>query len=593
LTGGEEKAQAAAQLGYNALTSLVGEKGISSEEAAWLAQTARGRILIANDHDDAGRRANSLTAERLLDAGIPMERVFSADWGDRPKGFDLNNLLLDAGPDVDLFEILVPSGLHVAVTAPDGTQNASPPTGDATVSGDAVADLEDSLSEAGAAARFVALCRDRVVYDSGAGWRVWDGRRWTLDADGGAVRAFLQAVPGWYEAEGRALLRVDPQSKRGAAFLRWGENLRSKARVDAVLALARNLGLTRPADAFDSSQWLFNCMNGTIDLKSGRLQPHRREDFLTKISPVVFDPDARDARWEQFLLEAMGGDPEMVTFLQRCAGYALTGDTSEEKVFLLLGCGGSGKSTFLEALRSSLGDYAHVSPGETFLENRNQGGATPEIAALVGVRLVAASELPEGRRLNAALLKSLSGGEAVSARRLYHDPFTFTPRCKIVIAGNDAPHVSDQDSGFWRRCLRVPFEKTPTKPDPSLKAHLKDPSPLGVGSAVFSWALRGCLAWQRSGGLGVPEAVRVATNTYRQGENPVIGFLDDVCILESGAFCRAGDLRRGYESWCVEMGFRPVGPKPFADRLRAAGCSEARTYAEGRIWRGIRLKPAP
>jgi putative DNA primase/helicase len=447
-------------------------------------------------------------------------------------------------------------------------------------------------TDLGNAERFFDLHLGNVYFDRGlGGWRVYDGKRWVPDESA----AFLLAIDAarGIAREAAELYqngRDEAAQKRATSLFAWAMRSESRERLKAMLDIARHFpAMAMPASAFDADPWLFNVANGTINLKTGELRPHNPGDFITKISPVPFIRGLRDARWEQFLREAFDGDEASIRFAQRAFGYALTGSTVEEKLFFLLGLAGTGKSTLIDAGRAAAGDYAVVAEFETFLRKPGSGGARHDVADLAGARMVVAAEPDDGRTLSDGLIKSLTGGDAITARHLYKENFTFKPQFKLFLVANSSPRMSDSDTGLWRRVLRIPFENVPTRPDPTLKVWLQNPE--GGARAVLSWAVEGCLAWQREG-LGVSERITAATADLRLSFDPLADFFKERCIFEPGVWISASQLRRAYEGWARDRGTRDsflVSPNRFADRLKSAGCSNRRTM-NGKIWDGIRLQ---
>jgi putative DNA primase/helicase len=414
-------------------------------------------------------------------------------------------------------------------------------------------------------------------------WYVYDGRRWPTDRRG-AMMAFAKDIAR--DLYGEAFQIADEALRKKCA--EWALKSESTDKKKAALISAQSeKGIPILPEEFDRDAYLFNVLNGTIDLRNGELRAHRREDLITKLAPVAYDPDARSDLWQRFLNEATGADRELQEFLQRAVGYSLTGDVGEEKLFFVHGPGGSGKSTFLEAMKSVLGDYAKTADFECFVQ-RNAGGVRDDIAELAGRRFVVSIEVDEGRKLAEGLTKALTGGDTVRARFLYQQGFEFQPQFKLWLAANHAPKVKHDDSAMWRRILRIPFDNVVPKEkrDRSIKARLKDPRE--CGPAILAWAVEGCLRW-RDEGLGVPTTVEAATEQYRLDMDPLRDFLADCCVLHPTAWIPIGRLRKQYEDYCRDRGEkRLLTPNEFAAGLRARGCESKRRHA-GAGWIGIGL----
>ena len=244
-----------------------------------------------------------------------------------------------------------------------------------------------------------------------------------------------------------------------------------------IALLPSEPGISVPHDTFDRDPLLLNCLNGTIDLQTGELRPHNRADYITKICPVEYDPQAKCPRWELFVLEVMNSDAEMVAFIQRGVGYAVTGLTKEQIWFFLYGRGANGKGTFLDAIANVLGDHVVTAPPETFLES--QAHIRNDLARLKGARLVIAQE-PDGRgRFDPAVLKMFTGEDTITARFLHREFFEFQPEGKLFFCANNKPVVRDTSHGFWRRVRLVPFNAIfdGESRDPNLRETLKSEAP--------------------------------------------------------------------------------------------------------------------
>jgi putative DNA primase/helicase len=276
-------------------------------------------------------------------------------------------------------------------------------------------------------------------------------------------------------------------------------------------------GVAITHNALEVDPWRLTVMNGTLDLRTGEMGEHRREDLYTRFVPVEYDPVAECREWLVFLNRVLNGNEELIAFLQRAMGYSLTGSTGEQCLFFLHGSGANGKSTFLEILRALLGDYAVQADFATFLENRNDGPRN-DIARLFGARVVTSSEVGEGKKVNESLVKSLTGTDRVAARFLYAEAFEFLPTFKLWLAANHKPVIRGTDTAIWRRIRLVPFtvEIPEGERDPELPNRLRAELP-----GILAWAVQGCLLWLESG-LGVPDQVRAATDAYRR-ESDILG----------------------------------------------------------------------
>lgn len=445
---------------------------------------------------------------------------------------------------------------------------------------------------------------ERLVYHHGEGlrycrawgkWLVWDGRRWQVDATGEVERR-AKATVRRIDLEAAAIEGDDDESRAlRNALRRWATASESSAKIDAMIRLATSEpGIPVTPDELDADPWLLNCLNGTLDLRTGALRPHNPADMITKLAPVDYNPAARSTTWESFLADATGAD-ELARFLARAVGYSLTGDTGEEVLFFIHGPAAAGKSTFLEAIKDTLGDYGTTADFETLLWRPATGGPRNDIARLDGARLVCSIEVDEGKRLAEGLVKMLTGGDRITARFLFRESFEFTPTFKLWLAANHAPRVDADDEAMWRRILLVPFTRVVPKArrDPKLKARLRsDPA---ERAAILAWAVRGCLEWQCDG-LRPPLIVEAATQAYRAEMNPLSDFIADACLIDPQAWAPGDKLKAAYEAWALKNGETPVNARTYGKALRACGATSTtqRTNAGvTRGWKGIGLLTAP
>lgn len=433
----------------------------------------------------------------------------------------------------------------------------------------------------------------RFVRDWGK-WATYDGGRWSLDqgrclqlaADASCLQ-LEEAIRGLRAAAGS---EDEADRKRAKAAYDWACKSQSAPRLNAALTLAAvEPRVSVAAAQLDAGPMLFNVENCTIDLSTGQPRAHRREDLLTKIAPVRFDPSAKCPTWDAFLLRAMGGDRELVSFLQRWSGYALTGDVSEHALVFHYGSGGNGKSTFCGLRLRMLGDYGMPAP-RGLLFRRAVDVHPTELASLFGARLALVPETEDGQAFDEPKLKDLTGGDRISARRMNEDFWSFSPTHKLEICGNHKPVVRGTDVGIWRRQRLVPWNVAipPEEQDKHLGERL-----WAERSGILNWMVAGCLEWQRVG-LAPPKAVTEATEAYREESDPLGEFFALCCVFEAEARVARSHLRTAYEEHCTENGVkRPLDAKAFGRRLRELGCEDKSVKVQGRSvngWAGIRLR---
>ena len=359
---------------------------------------------------------------------------------------------------------------------------------------------------------------------------------------------------------------------------------KNMARIESALRAASTLaGLEWGKDVdLDADPYLLGCRNGVVDLRTGLLRPGKREERITKNCGIAFDANAECPQFMQFMSGIFGEDQELVDFVQRAFGYTLTGSTEEQKMFLLVGSGANGKSVLLESLRRVAGEYATATPFSTFEVRRSE--ATNDVAALQGIRFVTASESEERAGLNEARVKSITGGDVVSARFLYGEFFSFKPVCKVWLATNSLPRVRGTDAGIWRRLLVIPFDVSFLgREDPHLLQKLTAESP-----GILNWAIRGCLSWHQDG-LNPPRAVTERTESYRVDSDIVGQFIEQATEERDNARTPSQELYAAYRGWCEENGHKPISHTRFGKTLTERRTEKARS-AGGNVYIGIELK---
>jgi len=435
------------------------------------------------------------------------------------------------------------------------------------------------------------FCPQLKGKESRTGWLEYNGRRWVPD-ETGKMQQLVEETLLDYEVEEilRAKIFNASAASAGKRTMPWYLASQSAERRGAMEKLARSgKGIAVHINDFDRDSRLLNTPNGVLDLATGALLPHNRGQLLMRITGAPFDPSARDQKWERFLDEVTGGENELREFLQRILGYALGGDPVEERFPLFIGEGGSGKGTLLEPSKTAAGLYAVACPFETFLKSSSDSRIRNDLAALAGTRIVLASEAPDGAQFNIALLKNLTGRDTISARFLYGEYFEFRPKFVPIFSSNTAPHIPANDTGAWRRILRIPFDNVPRVVDRNLKSYLvHDP---GAQAAVLAWMVKGYSMWKEAG-LAIPKSIEDATTKYRTDEDSFAIFIEDQCELEPGAFTGSKAIREAYVAWCrIVGGCKPMSFQSMSDQLTAKGFTGGRPSSGGnreRGWIGIK-----
>jgi putative DNA primase/helicase len=444
--------------------------------------------------------------------------------------------------------------------------NGMPSTGPAA--------LNDSstLTDVGLARRLVLEANGTLRYvKEWRNWLAWNGRNWQHD-DGLAAAHVGKQVSDrlWREV-------AELPGDRRMGVLSFVKAASSSRGIESAVRLARSEpGVVVSADELNKPAYLLNVQNGTLNLETAELLPHSPENLLTHMAGVRFDATASCPTWKKFISEVTNGDSNLAGFLQRSCGIALSGDVSEQVLWLHYGEGRNGKSTLLNVLTELLGTYAGPAPMELLLvKGRNGKEVETQFATLAGKRLVTTVEADSGVRFSEATVKLLTGGDTVLARRLYEDAWPVRPSWKLHVAANHKPLVRGQDEGIWRRLMLTPWLRRfeGQADDKRLKEKLLAELP-----GILNWCLAGFVQW-RSKGLMPPANVLAATKEYR-GENDVLGiWLEECCVKEANAVAEAGALYRSFRAWTEDRGEHPMTATAFGMRLEQLGYSSDRPSA--------------
>jgi putative DNA primase/helicase len=418
--------------------------------------------------------------------------------------------------------------------------------------------LPPRFSEEALALRFSRKHQGELVYVAGWGrWMCWDGTRWRED-DTLAVFDRCRAICR------RASAECGEAKERAAVKIATAQTV---AAIERLARADRRHATT--VEQWDADPWLINTPAGTVDLHTGQIHQHRRDDYITKTTAV--GPGGDCLRWLQFLDRVTGGDRELLSFLQRMIGYALTGSTREHALFFLYGTGANGKSVFLSTISMLLADYAKTAPASSFTASSTEQHPT-DMAGLRGARFVTAIETEDGTRWAESKIKSLTGGDRIAARFMRCDFFEFAPEFKLVIAGNHKPGLRSVDEAIRRRLHLVPFTVTIPENERDLRLGEKLLAEL---PGILEWAIEGCIAWQKEG-LNPPSIVRNATSDYLAAEDAIGRWLEDHCITNEACWTAGAALFSDYQAWAAQTGERPMSQKRLTQALESRGFRQDR-----------------
>lgn len=433
---------------------------------------------------------------------------------------------------------------------------------------------------------FAKIFRKELRYNTTAkSWYFFDGRIWKEDTGG-------------MQAAGKAKLLADAlliyctgidNEKLRSDFLKYVARYGNFSSRKTLIEDARSEMFVTQSE-FDCNKHLINCYNGAFNLNTFELLPHDPEQMLTKLSNIVYWPQAKAKRFESFVNEIMCGDTEKIVYLQKTLGYALTADTSYETCWFWYGSSTrNGKSTLAETYAHMLGNssgYALAMSPETLAQKKTKDSrqASGDIARLNGCRFLNASEPPKRMLFDAALLKTLLGRDTITARHLYEREFEFIPEFKLFINTNYLPVIQDDTLFSSGRINVLTFDKhfSPAEQDPTLKQTLRTPE---IVSGIFNWCLDG-LRLYRETGLDPPASVVSATASYREGNDKLQNFFSD-CMERTGNNTGAGTAYRAYQNWCSLNGYGIDSKRSFFEELKAKNLLADRGTVDGMQVRNI------
>ncbi|RAA19004.1 phage/plasmid primase, P4 family [Ralstonia pseudosolanacearum] len=557
LAEGEKCAQTLIDAGIVATTAMHGANA-PVEKTDW-SPLAGKTVLIWPDRDKPGWEYAGHASQAILLAGAVSVAVLLPP-EDKPEGWDAADAIAE-GFDVSGYLAV---GARVPMTL----------VADASLPADLLDDV-DWETEDGLATAFTRRYGDDWRYCSLWGkWLVWTGVRWNSD----------QLLYVTHLARG-----ICRAASLKAETARQKSKLASSATIASVEKIARSDPKhAATADEWDADVWALNTPGGVVDLRTGQLRPHRREDRMTKVTTATPRGGIGGGcpSWLAFISDITGGNTDLAAYLQRVVGYCLTGVTSEHALFFLYGTGANGKSVFVNVLTTILGDYAANAPMDTFMEARGDRHPT-ELAGLRGSRLVSSIETEQGRRWNESKVKAITGGDKVSARFMRQDFFDYLPQFKLLIAGNHKPAIRNVDEAMKRRLHLIPFTVTvpPERRDGRLTEKL-----LKERDGILAWAIEGCLAWQRQR-LDPPACVRSATEEYFDEEDAIGDFLDEEAQCHPQARVAVADVFLRWQEWAGRRGEYVGTSRWLAQQLTNRSFERTRLHGGVKGLAGISLKP--
>ena len=409
----------------------------------------------------------------------------------------------------------------------------------------------------------------------------WNGTNWDIDTRGRVAERCKKFVHKMYRG-----MRYITDRQLEAAFEKHLIKSESFRRIQALEGLLKISEEIKVEDfELDRDNYLFNVEGWSLNLKNGRSKVPNAKDLITKKSRFIYEKDADCPVWKMFLMQIFNKDLQLIRFIQKAMGYALSGDVSEQCLFILWGTGANGKSTFLNVMLELFGDYALSTGIETFMKKNSE--QSNDIARLKGMRLVTTSEIEQGRQISESLIKMVTGEDALTARFLYGEYFSFKPTFKIFMATNHKPKIRGADNGIWRRIKMIPFTVTipPEQRDKNLTEKL-----IAENSGILNWLLKGYAMWKKEG-LEEPPAVREANEEYRMDMDSVGTFVTDCLELDASLQWRlpTNMLYQTYIKWCNKNNERVMSQKWLGMRMSEKGFKRVITNGQ-RLWCGLAVK---
>ena len=558
------------------LTATTSPLGANSWKEDYANSLAGLDVVVLPDNDEAGRKyaetvANSIfnKAQSVKVVNLPnlLEKEDVSDWiekgGDREQFLELISRADDWRlKDMEL--IKVGNGLIQNVI--DGTCDDYLMTAPLTDTGNA----ECFLKEYG----------DKFVFNkTNQEWYQWNGVIWNEDKINAVDDAILKVIRNRQNVT-LEMSNSDTTTKvRNINYMIRCEDVVKRKNIKQAVELLPKFITT--IERYDKDLLLVATQNGTLDLRNVSFRDSRQEDFLTLQLGSEHNADADCPRWERFLREIFNNDEEMIDFIQRIAGYSLTGAISEQAVFILYGFGKNGKTVFLNTLGALLGDYAGTASFKTFDADK-QNEQSNDLAMLKGKRFVSMSESAADRRLNEPLIKQVTGGDKITCRFLRKEFFSYTPQFKLFLATNHKPVITQSDFGIWRRIVLITFEQNfDGREESGLEEQLISELP-----GILNWAIEGLKKWNSEGLKNRPQAVIEATNKYRQDSDTVGQWLECNMTQHPNSEIKSSEAYNDYRNWAVENGHYPLGNKTFKSSLEERGFYINKTN-KANFWRGF------
>lgn len=414
-------------------------------------------------------------------------------------------------------------------------------------------------------------------------WLYWNEKKWEIDYSETEVNKRGISMVEEMRHQLAFFLRVDNNARDYTEAYYFVEKNEKLSRIKGFIN-ATSSSLQKRIDAFDTKEHLLNLENGTYDFSENVFKTrHDKDDFLMKIASVQYRENARSDKWDEFINFIYAGDERLIEYVQKAVGYSLTESISEQCLFILYGEGQNGKTVFLNVISKMLGDYSANTPIETLLTKKTKTTVSNDLARLKDIRFVTASESDRQDIFSEARIKSLTGGDTITARYLHKENFEYTPKFKIWIATNYRPIIRSTDLSIWRRIKVVPFNNVVEKINRNLEKEL-----LEEKSGILNWAIEGYKKWASQGLGDVPEVMSQAIDDYKLEADIIGRFLSDRCKETNDGRVGKGTLYKEYDKWVKENGEYKETQKMLGRMLNKRGFTEQKSGGT-RYWKGLEI----
>jgi putative DNA primase/helicase len=413
-------------------------------------------------------------------------------------------------------------------------------------------------------------------------WLRWNDVIWSEDQSSSIDAAILSVIRRRQRVATSAETSQISDKARVLNYLVRCENVRSRKDIKQAAQWLREFATT--INQYDTDKYLASTLNGTLNLRDGSFYEAKRSDYISKQLGANYESDADCPRWKKFLNEIFDGNKELIRFMQKIVGYSLTGDVSEQKMFIFYGFGKNGKTVFINIISALFGDYAESASFKTFDADK-QSENTNDLAMLNGRRFVSMIESAADKKLNEPLVKLTTGGDRISCRFLHKEYFHYVPQFKLFLATNHKPVITQTDFGIWRRIVLIPFNQNfEGREEDRLEETLKSELP-----GILNWALEGLKMWQAERLKPLPTAVTSATDKYKEESDTVKQWLDFQTIQIPQGAIKSSAAYTNYKDWSVENGYYPLGQKNFKSSLEERGFKQFRKM-DAMYWIGFEFK---